>query len=726
MVATSTTRRQPTGGEPADPAGEPTTASLSSRADREGHRRGRPSTGSGQALCNIDLAAWAVPLALFAGALAVYIRTMRPSFDWLDNSELITAAYHLGIGHNPGYPTLMLIGHAFSWLPIGAIAYRLNLMNAAFGALAVALLYLVCLRVTGRASAPAVGTHLAAGLAALTAAFSYTFWELTTETDAFTLHAVFMLAIVLLLLRWRDGSGARDLYLAWLIIGVSLGNHPLTTLLIPAVAALMILEHGRGIVSWRQLWRCAAALAAGLSVYLYIPLRALADPPPGVNNPHNLAQLWQLLSAPAYHQFMFHLSAAQVGLRALRFAQQTARELGPIGIGGALLGIGFSLRRDWRLAAALLILIGVDVAYAINYNIFDIYAYFMPAYLALAIFLAVGLERALAWGEKGMALLQRGIEDSLTRPRRIALVAAVLTYLPVWAFSTNFRPLDASRDRAAEDFARNTFAVVERGAVIIGDWYSIAPLGYLRYVEGLRPDVTLSVALSSPWPGALARVMRRSFLAGYPAAYVVEHQTARKRAFTSRYPSEPVGDLVRLYPRGGPRLRAVAGPGAILNRFGESLGLIETRCEPARVPQGGIVTITHMWRRLGPLRPSGSAEPALSLSKGVSPATTLTTLDGRDGCIWAASADLANGFYDGQSWRVGEVAAERHVVFIPSDAPPGEYAITVRVRRPDAHKCMVVSGPRRGGRAFAPVTAKIRIVARKDRSEPTTFAPRHW
>jgi len=61
-----------------------------------------------------DLAAWLIPLALFVGTLAVYLRTLRPSFDWLDNSELITAAYHFGIGHNPGYPTFMLLGHLFS------------------------------------------------------------------------------------------------------------------------------------------------------------------------------------------------------------------------------------------------------------------------------------------------------------------------------------------------------------------------------------------------------------------------------------------------------------------------------------------------------------------------------------------------------------------------------------------------------------------------------------
>jgi hypothetical protein len=653
----------------------------------------------------VDLTGWAIPAALFAGTLAVYVRTLRPSFGWLDTSELITAAYHLGVGHNPGYPTFMIVGHLFSWLPIGTVAYRLNLMAAVMGALAIVLLYLVCLRVTRN--------RIASALAALTLAFSYTLWDLTTEAEVYTLHACLMLGAILALLRWRDEGRDRDLYLGWLVVGVSMGNHALTALVIPALALLMLLERGGRQLWPRRIRGCAGAFLAGAAVYLYVPLRAMANPPPEVNNPHTLRAFWQLLSAPGCRPLMFSMSAGEVALRTLGFARRTVRELGPFGIGPALLGVSLAMRADAKLTAALLLLLGIDVFYAVNYNIFDIYSYFLPAYLVLAVFLAMGLERIIAWGARALLWLQRGIEKGLTTPRRTALVTALLMYLPVWGFSANFRLVDASQDRGAEDFARNTFAVVERGAVIIGDWWSIAPLGYLKYVEGLRPDVTLSVALSSWDSAGVRRVLRRGFLASYPAAYVAEHQTSRRGAFEHRYAHEAVGDLTRIYANGKPRLRARADSAPPAFRFGDALGLVATACRPREVAQGEVLRITHRWRKLGPIPDD---------------VETLTRIEGPDGCIWRVRSELANGGYDPSRWRPGEVAEERHIAFIPGDAPPGDYAITVRARIVGArHALPLQVWGEDGATATSEASAAaIRITPRTPRPAPAVYAPRQW
>lgn len=688
-VATSTERAQP-GRVRQDAGAGLCPGSIAGRSEPA------PSVSRGDRPLRRDCP-WLIPLALFAGVLAVYLRTLRPTFGWLDTSELITAAYHLGIGHNPGYPTFMLIGHLFSWLPIGSVAYRLNLMAATCGALAVVLLYLVCLRVTRPSTSIGTGNRVASVFAALTFAFSYTFWDLTTEAEVYTLHGCFMLGVLLLLLRWRDGGRDRDLYLGWLVVGVSLGNHALTALMIPALALLVLLSRG-----WRELGRgriggCLGALLAGTMVYLYVPLRALANPPPEVNNPHSLHAFWQLISAPGSHQLMFSMGAGEVALRALGFARRTVRELGPLGIGAALLGIGVALRGNRRPAVALLVLLGIDVFYALNYDIFDIYTYFLPAYLVLAVLMAIGLQRVLAWGERGLAWLQQGREAGLTRPRRIALVAALVSYLPVWAFSANFRLVDASQDYSAEDFARNAFAVAAPNALIIGDWWSTAPLGYLKYVEGLRPDVTLSVALSSADPAGARRVLRKAFLQSYPAVYLAECQTSWKGEFKRRYAHEDIGDLMRVYPDGKPRLRAVADPAAPAFRFGGALGLIATTCEPTPVAQGAILRVTHRWKKLAP---------------AVEPLETLTSLQGPDGAVWRARSELANGFYDAQTWRPGEVAQEPHLAFIPGDAPPGRYAVTVRVRSRDTRKCLEVAGEGIAEPTLEVTTARVRIVPR--------------
>src|SRR5215207_4794535 len=92
------------------------------------------------ALSRIDLLS-AVLIGL--GALALYIRTLAPSLLWGDSAEFQTLSYTLGMTHPSGYMTQIMLGKLFTYIPVDNIAYRVNLMSAFFGALAVAQVYLI-------------------------------------------------------------------------------------------------------------------------------------------------------------------------------------------------------------------------------------------------------------------------------------------------------------------------------------------------------------------------------------------------------------------------------------------------------------------------------------------------------------------------------------------------------------------------------------------------------
>jgi len=70
-------------------------------------------------------------------ALALYIRTLAPSLLWGDSAEFQTLSYTLGMTHPSGYMTQIMLGKLFTYIPVGNIAYRVNLMSAFFGALVV-------------------------------------------------------------------------------------------------------------------------------------------------------------------------------------------------------------------------------------------------------------------------------------------------------------------------------------------------------------------------------------------------------------------------------------------------------------------------------------------------------------------------------------------------------------------------------------------------------------
>src|SRR5437773_11767841 len=73
---------------------------------------------------------WGIALAF----LGLYVATAARSIVVGDNPELIVAAVLFGVAHPPGYPLLVLIGHLFSLLPLGPVAFRVNLLATACGA----------------------------------------------------------------------------------------------------------------------------------------------------------------------------------------------------------------------------------------------------------------------------------------------------------------------------------------------------------------------------------------------------------------------------------------------------------------------------------------------------------------------------------------------------------------------------------------------------------------
>ncbi len=81
--------------------------------------------------------------AVFFGSFTVYLLTLAPLITFWDSGELATAAWSLGIPHPPGYPLFCILGKAFTFLPLGSVAYRLNVMSAFFAACSVYVLFLM-------------------------------------------------------------------------------------------------------------------------------------------------------------------------------------------------------------------------------------------------------------------------------------------------------------------------------------------------------------------------------------------------------------------------------------------------------------------------------------------------------------------------------------------------------------------------------------------------------
>lgn len=413
-----------------------------------------------------------------AVALMVYVATLAPGLTTAnygtDGGDLIAAATTLGVPHPSGYPTYTLLAWLFSHLPVGVVAYRVNLLSAVCAAAAVGFFFRVAHRVLPRQE----HRWLLPLAAALTLAFSSLLWSQAVISEVYALLMLFAAVLLWLLVRWRQGGGVRALWLAAFLFGLGLGNHVTLVFFAPAAFILLWPE--------RQRWLCVRTLlpaiglfVLGLSVYVYLPLAARQHPPVNWGNPQTWKGFLWVVTARQYQPFAFGLSVAEIPTRILAWAQVLGDQFGWWGLAIALLGVWGWWRRDWHLTASGLVWIFLAGLYAFFYDTGDSHIYLLPVMLLMALW----------WGEGARILLGFARRQ---KPVWWRLSLVFLLLLPIASLLLHWGAVKPDDDWQAHAYVRQVLEAVEPGGLIIvrGDRPTFA-LWYGLYAEGQRPDVAV-------------------------------------------------------------------------------------------------------------------------------------------------------------------------------------------------------------------------------------------
>lgn len=592
----------------------------------------------------------AVLLTLFA--LSVYLLTLAPDMLPGDSGEFQFAAPRLTIVHPTGYPFYLLLAKLFTFIPIGTIAYRVNLFSAASAALAVGMFYVVALMLDeGRTTkddsySSFVLRRSSALVAALTLAFSPTFWSQATEAEVYALNSLFIIALIGLSFYIRHTQGRRA---AWLwfafTLGLSLTHHRSILLLLPALVIWLYPFAGL-----RRVWLPALLLALlPLALYLYTPLRYDATPYTQIrlDDQHIITTLAESPAA-----FVAH--ALGVGFRgALRWDALTVERLWATPeritanftlLGRVLLSLGMLWllwRREWRRAAFFIISSWMYFLFNALYQIGDIEDFFTPVYIVGAWLMAYGVVALGRW--------------------HIAL-ALMAWLIPAWLLWTNFAPLAQHPDPRAQ-WQQLLADDPASGAILISnDRDEMTPLYYLQLVEGVRPDLIPLFPLISPdFPHVVPLT-----------AYALE--TSRPVYFIKAMDSLSV--KFRLQPQG--QLVRVVGlqetqPDHVLVRESAWLKLIGwSRADDGQQMTGDgkqMLGVILFWQAQGQSRPDLK--------------TYVHVLD-RDGKK-IAQDDHTPGdvFYPPSQWTAGETLYDAHLIILPSNLSRGEYQLIAGAYLPD-------------------------------------------
>ena len=318
--------------------------------------------------------------------LSVVRLTMTPGVPPTDSGELALAAWTGGVAHAPGFPLYTALGWLWSHvLPVGQVAWRLNLLSALCAALAAGLTYVLILRTWRGPGDRQASPLLAAAVGTLAWGLGRTVWGWATIAEVYALNLMLTAAILWLVVRWT-GLPAPPQASAPTVPASPVKRKP-PSVKRPAKARLKspgraarpsvtpapgpasdcrrlsfrpgpgqpphlhraagaghrVLADGpaglAGLDQQRRHLRGAGAVA-GAAIYLYLPLRAAADPLLNWGQPDTWQRFWWHVTAK---QYRVSLLSAPVWPQVKLAAELWWTQFTPLGLALLLLGA-------WRMA----------------------------------------------------------------------------------------------------------------------------------------------------------------------------------------------------------------------------------------------------------------------------------------------------------------------------------------------------------------------------------------
>ncbi|MEW6096738.1 MAG: DUF2723 domain-containing protein [bacterium] len=478
---------------------------------------------------------------------AVYLHTLTPTVGFHDSGDMITVTYVLGIPHPTGYPLYCLLGKLWmTILPIGNIAYRMNLASALCASLACMMVYFIVLKVVGGGRQEVVkyhllhpASHIPAAVAALMLAFATTFWEQAVIAEKYTLNALFATLLIFILLKWAEAMSTEHrawsmevkaqssrleaqnyLYLFAFTLGLSFTHHMQTIYLVPASVFFILLI---SITSWmkkkthvkakktirqnnkqflfnilyllKSIYKKLLILRPvlimfflfiiPLLLYSYLPLRASQNPPVNWSNPDNLERFINHITAKDYKMYMSSTIQERIDRLKYHFSKFFTHQFTPLLLWLCPSGALFLIIRNINFFILFLLIFLTNLCVASSYTIYNVEDYYLPSFGICAILSGCGIIGITQIIYLGFAKI-----SNYSGTKIVHLFPIIFLPLLLIPFNTNYKYANRNNHHFAYDYGRNILFPLEENSIAFlrGDM-NIFPLFYLQVIERWKPMI---------------------------------------------------------------------------------------------------------------------------------------------------------------------------------------------------------------------------------------------
>jgi hypothetical protein len=409
-------------------------------------------------------------IAVAIVTLAFFVITLRPDVGGTEDSPKFQFVGRvLGTSHSPGYPFYAMATWLFGWLPVGNLAYRINLFSAVCGAWSCAIIFLTARRLD-------VVRPLSVA-AALGAAASYPVWSNSITAEVYTLAALLSGGAVYFLIAFAQTHAVWRLYVGCAFWACGFGNHLTICGILPAAVIY-------GVVKDRRVLQPRVAITAaiigiiGVLQYSFIAIRTIQGAPYLEARADTLKGVFDVIIARDVSWARFYQAQSAVAAIEVPMLLNGLRiHMGMVPFILAAIAIVIGIKR--RNAEVLLILGVVAGTLGFIANLWgDVVGFITPVCVQLWPLAALGLQ----W-------LITGQQASRPAGQRLRVAALVAFIVPITNVATLWPSINALRQPGEGPGVRALYSHLPMRSAVVAENYWLARLiNYMHFSGEVQPD----------------------------------------------------------------------------------------------------------------------------------------------------------------------------------------------------------------------------------------------
>jgi len=471
----------------------------------------------------------------------LYLMTLAPSVTFEDSGELITAAYGMGVPHEPGYPLFTILGKIFSMLPIGSIAFRLNVMSAFLTSCATLFIsYATVLLIEElfikskfwKATEEKTLNIIKYSIALTTAilfGISMENWQQSVITEVYGLNNFFVGLFILLALLWKrqetQAGRMRYFLLISLILGLTITNHTTSIMLIPIFGVMVLLVDWKVLKDIKLLVKSIGFFILGLTPFLYLPLSSSKNPVMDWGNPENWTNFVRTITRSQYQLDEHQTGEKFFAELSYYFSKLLIEQWFPIIITLAIIGLVILYKNNKKLFWFGFVFLLFSIPITTYMTDFDVRGsgfvanesgalvsvFYIPSYMFISLLMGIGLFYLVSLIKASKKVYY--------------ILSFVIVALAILSCSFKYKEVDMSKYKYPEEYTNNIFKIAGKNAVVFYNWDPFGfPFFYYQHVERKRLDVVVidQMLLKRSW-----------YIAGIQNHYNKEIYMPSKVAFES-------------------------------------------------------------------------------------------------------------------------------------------------------------------------------------------------